>query len=679
MSDTKQNNYLKIALLGNPNAGKSSVFNGLTGLSQKTGNYAGVTVDRLEGKTTFLHDQTKITLSILDLPGVYSLYPKSNDETIACKTLLDEKENIDVVVIVVDASNLKRNLLLATQLIDLKFKTVVALNMMDEANKQGVIINIEELEQVLGVTVISLDSRHQIGFTELKKAILNAKISSAVFYDLTAAFIKEHGNYKKYISSSLAEDKNSASTQSENADKIYRFNTINYLIAKSVKSPEQLYSKKISSKIDAVITHKIYGYIILLLVLFFVFQFIFFISEAPMEWIETVFMNFGEFVHAKLPEGQLNDLIVNGLITGISGVVMFIPQIAFLFMFIGFLEDSGYMARASFIMDKVMRPFGLNGKSVIPLISGTACAVPAIMATRAISNTKERLITVFILPLISCSARLPVYTLLISVLFPSDQFLGIFNSKGIVLFLLYFLGFLVTLITAWVLKKILKTNENSFFVMELPVYRWPQAKNIGLMVFSKVKVFVKEAGKIILAISVVLWFLSTHGASDEFKALEIKQEALAKTDVSQVNTVELKKIETEKLEQSYIGKFGHLIEPSIKPLGYDWKIGIALITSFAAREVFVGTMATIYQANDTESEIGIKQKLLTEKDEFGNLKYTPAVCWSLLLFYAFALQCMSTIAVVKRETKSWAWVIAQLAFMSALAYLSAFGAYQLLS
>ncbi len=445
-------------MLGNPNAGKSSVFNGLTGLSQKTGNYAGVTVDRLEGKTTFLHDQTKITLSILDLPGVYSLYPKSNDETIACKTLLDEKENIDVVVIVVDASNLKRNLLLATQVIDLKFKTVVALNMIDEADKQGVIINIHELEQVLGVTVIPLDSRHQLGFTELKKAILNAKISSAVFYDLTAAFIKEHGNYKKYISSSLAEDKNATSTQLENADKIYRFNTINYLIAKSVKSPEQLSSKKISSKIDAVITHKIYGYFILVLVLFFVFQFIFFISEAPMEWIETVFMNFGEFVHAKLPEGQLNDLIVNGLITGISGVVMFIPQIAFLFMFIGFLEDSGYMARASFIMDKVMRPFGLNGKSVIPLISGTACAVPAIMATRAISNTKERLITVFILPLISCSARLPVYTLLISVLFPSDQFLGIFNSKGIVLFLLYFLGFLVTLITAWVLKKNIKNK-----------------------------------------------------------------------------------------------------------------------------------------------------------------------------------------------------------------------------
>lgn len=679
MSDTKQNNYLKIALLGNPNAGKSSVFNGLTGLSQKTGNYAGVTVDRLEGKTTFLRNQTKITLSILDLPGVYSLYPKSNDETIACKTLLDEKENIDVVVIVVDASNLKRNLLLATQVIDLKFKTVVALNMIDEANNQGIIINIAELEKALGVKVIPLDSRHQIGFTELKEAILNSNVSDSVFYDLNAAYIKGPLNYKEYITSTLFSNKNITTTSLENADKIHRFNTINYLIAKCVKSPEQLSSKKISSKIDAIITHKVYGYLILLLVLFFLFQFIFFISEAPMNWIETAFMSLGEFVQTKLPEGQLNDLIVNGLITGVSGVVMFIPQIAFLFMFIGFLEDSGYMARASFIMDKVMRPFGLNGKSVIPLISGTACAVPAIMATRAISNTKERLITVFILPLISCSARLPVYTLLISVLFPSSKFLGIFNSKGIVLFLLYFLGFFVTLLTAFALKKILKTKEASFFIMELPVYRWPQAKNIGIMVFSKVKIFVKEAGKIILAISVVLWFLSTHGASDEFKELEIKQAALVNTEPNEINSTELKRIETEKLEQSYIGKFGHFIEPSIKPLGYDWKIGIALITSFAAREVFVGTMATIYQANDTQNEIGIKQKLLTEKDEFGNLKYTPAVCWSLLLFYAFALQCMSTIAVVKRETKSWAWVMAQLAFMSALAYLSAFTAFQVLS
>ncbi|MDP3555754.1 MAG: ferrous iron transport protein B [Bacteroidota bacterium] len=676
MLGLKQNNYLKVALLGNPNAGKSSIFNGLTGLSQKTGNYAGVTVDRQEGKTTFFKDDAKVTLSILDLPGVYSLYPKSNDEIIACKTLLDEKENIDVVVIVVDASNLKRNLLLATQLIDLKFKTVIALNMIDEAEKQNVIINIPELKKALDVEIIPLDSRRQKGFENLKAAILNAKISESIFYDLNADYLKDC-DYKQYISNLIS--KKIDPSANENADKIYRFNTINYLVAKNVKSPEQLSSKRRTSKLDAIITHKIFGYVILLLVLFLVFQFIFFISETPMNWIETAFLNLGEFIHNQLPAGQLNDLIVNGLIAGISGVVMFIPQIAILFIFIGFLEDSGYMARASFIMDKIMRRFGLNGKSVIPLISGTACAVPAIMATRAISNTKERLITVFVLPLISCSARLPVYTLLISVMYPNSKFLGIFNSRGMVLFLLYFLGFFVTLLTAFVLKRILKTTESSFFIMELPVYRWPQAKNIGIMVFSKVKVFVKEAGKIIVAISIIIWFLSTHGASEQFETLEKKQQTLENLAATEINTTELKKVEKEKLEQSYIGKFGQFIEPAIKPLGYDWKIGIALITSFAAREVFVGTMATIYQANDSENEVGIKQKLLLEKDNDGNLTYTPAVCWSLLLFYAFALQCMSTIAVVKRETKSWMWVFIQFVFMSGLAYLSAFSAYQLLS
>ena len=678
MSDNKQNNYLKVALLGNPNAGKSSVFNGLTGLKQKTGNYAGVTVDRQEGSASFLHNGNKIELSVLDLPGIYSLFPKSNDEEIACKTLLDERENIDVVVIVVDASNLKRNLLLATQLIDLKFKTVVALNMIDEADAQNIKINIAELQQTLGVKIISLDSRRQKGFSKLKEAIVNAKVSESFFYDLNASFTKEYNNYKHFIVATLASVKNNETTKLENADKIYRFNSINYIIAKSVQSPEQLSSKKITSKIDAITTHKVYGYFILLLVLFLVFQFIFFISETPMDWIESAFLNLGDVIQEHLPKGQLNDLIVNGLIAGISGVVMFIPQIAFLFMFIGFLEDSGYMARASFIMDKIMRRFGLNGKSVIPLISGTACAVPAIMATRAISNTKERLITVFILPLISCSARLPVYTLLISVLYPNSKFLGVFNSKGLVLFLLYLLGFVVTLITAFVLKKLLKTKEASFYVMELPVYRWPQAKNIGIMMFSKVKVFIKEAGKVILAISIVLWFLSTHGSSNKFVELEIKQAALENNRLTK-NSEELKKIETQKLQQSYIGQFGQFIEPAIKPMGYDWKIGIALITSFAAREIFVGTMATIYQANEEDTDKGIKQKLLTEKDEQGALRYTPAVCWSLLLFYAFALQCMSTIAVVKRETKSWKWVVMQLVFMSALAYLSAFSAYKLSS
>lgn len=662
--------------MGNPNAGKSSLFNGLTGLKQKTGNYAGVTVDRLEGQTIYSWNDQHYELSVIDLPGVYSLFPKSNDEEIACKTLVNPDEKIDVVVIVADATNLKRNLLLATQLIDLKFKTVLALSMIDEANSQHIKIDRIGLQNTLGVEVVPIDSRKQIGFNKLKEAIVNAKISDSFFYDINSTFLSDHKTYKGFIVSALSDP---TDAHVENADKMYRYNTINYMVAKFVKSPEQLSRKEITSKIDAVTTHKVFGYLVLLAVLFLVFQFIFFISETPMNWIEKFFLQMGDLVKTHLPPGQLNDLIVNGIIAGISGVVMFVPQIAFLFLFIGFLEDSGYMARASFIMDKIMRRFGLNGKSVIPLISGTACAVPSIMATRTISNLKERLITIFILPLISCSARLPVYTLLIAVLYPDGKFLGIFNSKGLVLFMLYMLGFAVTLVTAWVLKRLVKIKETSFFVMELPVYRWPQPKNIGIMVYTKVKVFIREAGKIILAISIVLWFLSSHGFTKTYTELKSQKQVL-ESGMAKPNTkLEIKKIETQLLEHSFIGNLGHVIEPVIKPLGFDWKIGIALITSFAAREVFVGTMATIYQSEDNENTEGIKQKLLNEKDELGNLRYTRAVCWSLLLFYAFAMQCMSTIAVVKRETKSWKWVFAQLIFMSGLAYASAFAAYQLLS
>lgn len=672
-----KNTHIKVALLGNPNAGKSSVFNALTGLNQKTGNYSGVTVDRYEGKTSFEQNNQKFSFSIVDLPGIYSLFPKSNDEEIACKTLLDEKEHIDTIVIVVDATNLKRNLLLATQLIDLKFKTVVALNMMDEAESQNIKIDIAGLQETLGVPVIPVDSRHRVGFSKLKEAIVHAKISDSFFYDLNADFMAVHKTYRNFIHHYLFNLNNTAEQNLENADKIYRFNTINYLMAKYVKSPAQLSRKEISSKIDRITTHKVFGYAILLAVLFLVFQFIFYVSEMPMSWIEQAFLQFGNFVSEHLPPGQLNDLLVNGVIAGVSGVVMFVPQIAFLFLFIGLLEDSGYMARASFIMDRIMRPFGLNGRSVIPLISGTACAVPSIMATRSISNVKERLITIFILPLISCSARLPVYTLLISVLYPDSKFLGIFNSKGLALFLLYMIGFAASLITAFFLKRFVKIKETSFFVMEMPVYRFPQWKSIGIMVYNKVKVFISEAGKIILAISIVLWFLSSHGFGEEYNELQAQKETL-QTEFSN-DTLQLQNIETQLLEQSYIGKLGKVVEPVIKPLGFDWKIGIALITSFAAREVFVGTMATIYQSNSGDNTEGIKEKILRERDENGNLRYTKAVCWSLLLFYAFAMQCMSTLAVVKRETKSWKWVFAQLFFMSGLAYGAAFAAFQLLS
>lgn len=677
MSNLPLNTHLKIALVGNPNAGKSTLFNGLTGLNQKTGNYSGVTVDRYEGKSYFKNGQFNYEFSVLDLPGLYSLYPKSNDELIACTSLLDEAEKIDVVIVVIDATNLKRNLLLATQVIDLQFKTVMALNMIDEANKQNIKIDLKGLSETLGVPVVPVDSRHGIGFDQLKLAITQTKKSDSLFYDLQSSAILEKGSYQFFIKSSL---KSTAQAQAiENSDKIYRFNIINYLLAKFVKSPEQLSQKEMSSKIDAVVTHRIFGYVVLLFVLFLVFQLIFFISETPMNWIEQFFLKVGHVVHAYLPAGQLNDLVVNGLITGISGVVMFVPQIAFLFMFIGLLEDSGYMARASFIMDRIMRPFGLNGSSVIPLISATACAVPSIMATRSIKNVKERLITIFILPLISCSARLPVYTLLISVLYPSNTFLGIFNSKGIVLLAFYLIGFIISLLTALALKKMVKTSESSFFIMELPVYRKPQLKSIAILVYNKVKVFVGEAGKIILAISIVLWFLSSHGFSKEYKNLEMLSEIVSANELMQNKAEALNKIESQKLEQSYIGYLGHLIEPVIAPLGFDWKIGIALITSFAAREVFVGTMATIYQSGDSNNSEGIKQKLVNEVDKNGNKKYTAAVCWSLLLFYAFALQCMSTIAVVKRETKSWKWVIIQLVFLSVLAYGSAFTVYQILS
>jgi len=662
-----QNKKIKVALIGNPNAGKSSLFNALTGLNQKTGNYSGVTVDKLEGQT--VHNSH--TISIVDLPGTYSLFPKTIDEKIACDVLLNEQEQIDVLVVVVDATNLKRNLLLATQVIDLKYKTVVALNMKDEADKQNIKIDVKGLESVLGVEVIPTDSRHHQGVDELKEAIINARVSDSFFYDINFKSKDRNFEYKNYLKN-ISEKK----PDEINADQLYRFNTINYILARFVQTPKQLSLKQISAKIDAVTTHKVFGYLFLLLVLFLVFQFIFYVAEYPMSWIENGFIQAQNWLAESLPKGQLNDMLVNGVLSGISGVLMFIPQIALLFLFIGILEDSGYMARASFIMDKLMRRFGLNGKSVIPLISGTACAVPSIMATRTIGSYKERLITVFVLPLISCSARLPVYTLIIALIYPDNSFLGVFNVKGLVLLGMYLLGFFVTLGTAFFMQKLIKVKETSFFVMELPVYRWPQARNIAIMVFNKVKVFILDAGKIILAISIVLWFLSSHGPGEKYESLSQKIETIETSGTS--DSQQLEQMKTELLEYSYVGRLGHYIEPVIKPLGFDWKIGIALITSFAAREVFVGTMATIYGSNDGETS-SIKEKLQAEKNDKGLPMYTPAVCWSLLLFYAFALQCMSTIATVKRETKSWKWPIIQLIFMTALAYLSAFAAYQFLS
>lgn len=679
MSKNKSN--ISIALLGNPNSGKSTLFNSLTGLSQKTGNYPGVTVDKSVG--TFSYNQHKY--QVTDLPGTYSLFPKSIDEEVTGKAISHQlNDTFDVIVIVVDASNLKRHLLLATQVIDMRKPCILVLNMIDEAEKNQVVIYQQELEKLLDVPVVAVNSRTKKGFDFLKAAIEKARISDAVFYDLASIHktFPEFTSYESLIVSQFesSDQKREELKKFEITDNISRFSKINYIVSKCVKQPESLL-KSTTQKLDAIFTHKIWGFGFFFLILFIVFQFIFFVAEYPMTWIEEGFGELMGYTSTLLPKGQLNDLIVNGILAGISGIVVFVPQIALLFFFIAILEDTGYMARASFILDKVMRKFGLNGKSVIPMISSVACAIPSIMSTRTITNWKDRMITILVTPLISCSARLPVYTLLISMLFIDTKSVGIFNYQGLVLMGMYLLGFLAALLSAFALKYILKTTEQSYFIMELPVYRKPQWQTVFSIVFNKVKVFLFDAGKIILAISIVLWFLTSHSPTSEFERIDIEyEEALRNTtDNDKIEKLNAE-IQSEKLEASYAGLIGKKMEPFIKPLGFDWKIGISLITSFAAREVFVGTMATIYSSGDSENTETLRAKLISQKDAT-TLKpvYNSAVCWSLLVFYAFAMQCMSTLATTYRETKHWKWPTIQLLFMSGLAYISSLLIYQILS
>ena len=662
--------HISVALVGNPNSGKSTLFNSMTGLHQKTGNYAGVTVDKHYGSYKHKNQEFKVT----DLPGTYSLYPKSLDEEVACRALLSADEKIDVVVIVADASNLKRHLLLATQLIDLKMSCVLALNMIDEAAKNNTVIYYEELEKLIDIPVIPINSRSKEGIQELKEAITRAKISDTVFYNFEKQkqLFPQIDSYQTLIQLALDTKKEQphAIKEFELNDNLHRFSKINYMVAKCIKQPEKL-NKNLTQKLDTFFTHKVFGFAFFFLVLFVIFQFIFYVAEYPMTWIEEGFAYLMNTVAVSLPKGQLSDLLVNGVLAGISGIVVFVPQIALLFFFIAILEDTGYMARASFILDKVMRKFGLNGKSVIPMISSVACAVPSIMSTRTITNWKDRMITILVTPLISCSARLPVYTLLISMMFARDKSTGILNYQGLVLMGIYLLGFGAALFAALILKKVLKTTEKSYFIMELPVYRKPQWQTVAMLVFDKVKVFLFDAGKIILAISIVLWFLTSHSPGDAFEKLESNAVAINLSEAD---------LNAQKLEASYAGILGKKMEPVIKPLGFDWKIGIALITSFAAREVFVGTMATIYSSGDSENTETLREKLIAEKNFETQLPaYSSAVCWSLMIFYVFAMQCMSTLATTYRETKHWKWPAIQLVFMTGLAYLSSLVIYNVLS
>lgn len=691
-----------IALVGNPNAGKSSLFNLLTGLHQKIGNFPGVTVEKKTGTTQLSDTQTA---TVIDLPGTYSLYPKSPDEQVVFDILSNRKDVLfpDVVVVVADASNLKRNLLLFTQIHDFGLPVVLALNMIDLAEKHGLRINLLELNKQLGVPVTTLNARTGAGVDELKNILLKGVTKpQKALYDVTdkapevIKALKEHFNLdNNYQAFQLAHQYKTLATLKpeskqfldettkkfgfENlsfqaAETIGRYELINRLVFAAVdKIPVE--RKGWTVTLDKILTHKVGGYAIFLAILFIIFQAIFAWASYPMELIDSTVATLNEWLSSRLPEGALTRLLTEGLIAGLGGVVIFIPQIALLFAFIAILEESGYMARVMYIMDKLMRPFGLNGRSVVPLISGVACAVPAIMATRSIENYRDRIITIMVTPLMSCSARIPVFTVLIALVVPPTHFLGIFNLQGLALMGLYLLGFVSAILSAWLLKTFLKSQQRSFFIMELPSYKLPRWQNIGFTIIEKVKAFVWEAGKIIVAISIILWVLASYGPSDAMQKAE--ENATQSTYYQTLNAEQQASyIASAKLEKSYIGHFGRLIEPSIRPLGFDWKIGIALITSFAAREVFIGTMATIYSVGN-DNEESVKNRMAAEiNPQTGKPLYTPALAFSLLIFYLFAMQCMSTLAVVYRETKGWKWPMIQLVYMTGLAYISSFIVYQ---
>lgn len=701
-SSQEKENYLRIAMAGNPNSGKSTLFNLLTGLRQKTGNFPGVTVDLHVGYTRLSNGKK---VEIIDLPGTYSLFPKAADEQVTAEVLCNpaHSNHPQLTVLVADSSNLKRSLYLCSQLIDTGMPVILVLNMIDVAVKKSIAINQEKLSQLLGIPVIAVNSLEGSGIAALKQLIesyqqrndhplipaseisahnwlgLQQIMSCLTPYDafvtfINRRFLKDAAEQKIMEDFFAQQQVNEVQLQTNEA--VIRFKKITGVIEQCV-AYKQRNSYELTHKIDNIITHKIWGFVIFLAILFTIFQFIFSFSAIPMEWIEMGFANFSEWVAHTLPQGILNDVITGGILAGLSGVVVFIPQIAFLFAFIAILEDSGYMARVSFIMDRLMRRFGLNGKSIIPLISGAACAVPAIMGARTISNNKERLITILVTPLMSCSARLPVYTLLIALVVPNKNVGGLINLQGVVLMALYLIGFLAAIGAALVLKYLIKSREQSYFIMELPIYRMPQAKQVGMVIYDKVKVFLLEAGKIIIAISVILWLMASFAPGNRMQEIEQKYASMGNTISEQERS---NKMAAEKLEASYAGIAGKLIEPAIAPLGFDWKIGISLVTSFAAREVFVGTMATIYSVGDQADERSIRQKM---KEELNPTTlqpvYTTAVAFSLMLFYAFAMQCMSTIAVVYRETKGYKWPLVQFLFMTAMAWLSSFTAFHLLS
>ncbi|HTI91272.1 MAG TPA: ferrous iron transport protein B [Puia sp.] len=701
---------LHIALVGNPNSGKSSLFNALTGLNQKVGNFPGVTVDK---KTGISELAPGLSVNIVDLPGTYSLYPKRADEWVTYKVLLNQDPSVraDMVILLVDASNLKRNLLFCSQIIDLKIPVVVALTMMDLAGQKGIEIDVDGLERELGIPVVAVNPRKNKGIPQLKKIVElrarqlhqapprafidNQGLASGAIQDVRKLFPEasdytaihylinhEHFDFNTDIQSKIEniESAHAFNHTRIQADEILqRYGRIKQIMQHTVMEPDPLEKTLFTEKLDKLFLDRTWGYIILLGVLFLLFQSVFWIAQFPMDAIDWTFSRLGGWLGHILPEAWWSDLLVNGLLAGLSGILVFVPQIMILFGLITILEDTGYMARISFLTDKLMRKVGLNGKSVMPMISGFACAVPAIMSARNIENKKERLLTILITPLMSCSARLPVYTILIGLVIPRKEVLGIFGLQGLVMMGLYLLGTVMAMIVSYVAKWFIKLKEKSFFILELPIYRAPRWNNVVVTMISKAKIFVVDAGKVIMVISLILWALSSFGPGHRIETARARYDQQIRQHPDQA--VELgKEKQAAALENSYAGLLGKVVEPVIRPLGYDWKIGIALITSFAAREVFVGTMATLYSVEggkDADQQT-LRQRMQSARRVDGTPVYTLASGVSLMVFYVLAMQCMSTLAVVRRETRSWKWPVIQLVYMTGLAYVMSLLAFQLL-
>lgn len=693
---------LNIALVGNPNTGKSTLFNALTGLRQKIGNYPGVTVERKTGSAEI----DGVTHTIIDLPGTYSLNPKTLDEKIAFESLIGSNPADpipDLVLVILDASNLERNLYLASQVLDLGLPALVIMNMMDVAEDRGTKINALQLSRKLGAPVLPLIAKNDKEVQKVKEAISNHTLIAPQRFrwnpseELKKAinliddeFLKPHTKLPEYshkiealrlLSNEQASDtyrlhpsKNDLVKSITRARRILddsrknwmaeevlsRYQFIGDISTESTEKSEPRLTK--TDHIDKVVTHKVFGPVIFVLVLLVMFQSIFTWAEPIMDLIDWAFIHLGDWVANAMPEGMLNDLIVEGIIAGLGGVIIFLPQIMFLFFFISILESTGYMARAAFVMDGFMNRIGLHGRSVVPLMSGFACAVPGIMATRTIENWRDRLITMMVLPFMACSARLPVYALMIAAFVPSKTVLGFIPLQGLTFFGLYLFGIVMAIFSAWIMKKIFKTDKSSPFIMELPSYKMPNWKLVFHNMFERGWIFVSEAGKVIMAISIVLWFLASF----------------PKYDVTQHPIPDGETLQSVQLRNSFAGQVGQLIEPVVKPLGFDWKIGIGLITSFAAREVMVGTLNTIYSIEDDGGEnLGLKQKLISDKDSSGKPVYTALTALSLMVFFALAMQCMSTLAIVKRETNSWQWPAVMFVYMTSVAYLSSLLLYQL--